>query len=512
MLTNLDMQHKILPLAELETRLQELRARGLKVVHCHGVFDLVHPGHIDHFRQARAMGDVLVVSVTADRFVDKGPGRPAFPEELRMAALAALEHVDYVTLSEEPSAVTAIHHIRPDFYVKGSDYANPAHDITGKIEAEAAAVRAHGGEIRFTSGPVFSSSNLVNRFFPRYPATTTEYLRSLGSRYRSQEIIDVLRRLRQLKVAVIGEAIIDQYSYVMPLAKSPRESIVATRFVSQEQFPGGSLAVANHLSGLVEEVTLITCLNPQDGFLEYVRQSLRPRVRLELVPTSDRPTIQKRRFLDEVFRHKMFEVQCLDDSPYPEEVERQLMERLEQVLEGSDLVLATDFGHGLLGPAVRQALCASDCFLAVNTQANSANLGFNPVTRYQRADYACLHELEVRISTQLQHEPLDSQAAMLLARLGARRLMVTRGFQGTVLYDDRGHKVETPALAVQVVDRVGAGDSVFAITAPCVRLGAPDELVGFLGNCMGALAVEIVCNREPVDPIRLEKFIAHLLK
>ena len=81
---------KICSIDELESRLQAIRAAGRKIVLCHGVFDVMHPGHILHFKEARTFGDFLVVTVTPDRFVRKGPGRPVFNERLRMETLAAL--------------------------------------------------------------------------------------------------------------------------------------------------------------------------------------------------------------------------------------------------------------------------------------------------------------------------------------------------------------------------------------------------------------------------------------
>jgi rfaE bifunctional protein nucleotidyltransferase chain/domain len=92
------------------------------MVLCHGVFDVIHPGHIRHLRSAKAEGDLLIVAITADKFVDKGPGRPAFNEHLRMEALAALSWVDFVAIHRAASAVDLIHALKPDVYVKGSDY------------------------------------------------------------------------------------------------------------------------------------------------------------------------------------------------------------------------------------------------------------------------------------------------------------------------------------------------------------------------------------------------------
>jgi len=79
---------------------KRLKEEGKTVVLCHGVFDLVHPGHIIHFENAKQMGDILAVSITAARYVRKGPGRPYFNDEMRLKFLSAISCIDYVMLSE----------------------------------------------------------------------------------------------------------------------------------------------------------------------------------------------------------------------------------------------------------------------------------------------------------------------------------------------------------------------------------------------------------------------------
>ena len=124
------INHKIKTLEALPKIIVDLKQQGKVVVHCHGVFDLVHPGHIRHFEEAKRQGDVLVVTLTPDEYVNKGPGRPVFQERLRAESLAALQVVDYVAINQWPTAVETILMLRPDVYVKGGEYANQK-DLTG---------------------------------------------------------------------------------------------------------------------------------------------------------------------------------------------------------------------------------------------------------------------------------------------------------------------------------------------------------------------------------------------
>jgi len=503
---------KVKSLSELQAILEKAREADLRIVHCHGVFDLLHPGHVLHFKQARQQGDVLVVTVTPDAFVRKGPGRPVFNQRLRLETVAALEDVDYAALNEWPTAVETIHRLKPHVYVKGNEYANVAADLTGRIVDEEAAVRRVGGEIFFTNEETFSSSHLINRFFSGYPEETQAYLHAFRQRYSADQVIGHLHSLSELRVLVVGEAILDQYCYCIPVGKSPKETIVATKFAAEERFAGGSLAVANHLAGLCREVTLITLLGQDEEPTRFLESKLRPNVRLERVVAEDRPTVLKRRYLEPNFLTKMFEIQYLNDRPIPETMERQVQARLESELDRHDLLVTADFGHGFMTERLRQFVASAGTFLALNTQSNSANLGFNPVTKYRRADFVCLDEPELQFAAQDRYGVLRDLAMGIRQQLRARCLLVSRGPQGSVLLSLEAEAVETPALAVRVVDRTGAGDALFAITSPCVYRRFPADLVGFIGNCVGALAVETVCNREPVDPTLLYKFITSLLK
>ena len=155
---------KILDLDKLAEELSDLKSKGKKIVHCHGCFDMMHPGHIKYFQASKKMGDVLVVTVTPDQYVDKGSGRPVFDQYLRTESIAALECVDYVAVNRWPTAENTLRLLVPDYYVKGQEF-EKLQDKTGKIQKEVDVVKEIGGEMRFTHEIVFSSTKILNRYF-----------------------------------------------------------------------------------------------------------------------------------------------------------------------------------------------------------------------------------------------------------------------------------------------------------------------------------------------------------
>jgi len=132
---------------------------GRKVVFTNGCFDVLHPGHIESFEQARALGDVLIVGVNGDATVRalKGPDRPVIPERERAEILAALESVDAVVIFHEPTPREVITRLLPDVLVKGGDWASDK--IVGREEVEAAGGRVVRAEVV----PGYSTSDILRK-------------------------------------------------------------------------------------------------------------------------------------------------------------------------------------------------------------------------------------------------------------------------------------------------------------------------------------------------------------
>jgi rfaE bifunctional protein kinase chain/domain/rfaE bifunctional protein nucleotidyltransferase chain/domain len=502
---------KVLELPELARILDGYRSSGKRIVHAHGVFDLLHVGHIRHLRDAKRLGDVLVVTLTEDIHVNKGPNRPAFTETLRAEALAALVDVDYVAINRAPTAVEAIRLLRPDVYVKGPDYRRPEQDITGMIDIEEAAVREAGGRVEITDDITFSSSNLINTFLPTYGEEVERYLSQLRSRWSTKELLDFVSRLSHLKVMVVGEAILDEYVYVDQVGKSAKDPVLAVRHERAETYAGGALAVANHLASFCKSVELVTYIGANEGNERYIRSNLAAGVRANFIYKSEAPTIVKRRYVVTEPHTKLFEVYHMNDAPLNEEEESELCSLLDARLGNADLIVVADFGHGLMGPRAKKLLIDSERFLAVNTQINAANIRFHAISRYERADYVCINEGELRLDARDRSTPLEQLVADLGGKLRCTRFLVTRGRSGVEYYAPEGRFI-APALATNVVDRIGAGDAVLSISSACVAAEVPAEIVAFIANVIGAQKVKTMGNSSAVQRIPTLKFIETLLK
>ncbi len=503
---------KIVSLIEMEKKACELREQGKRIVMCHGTFDLLHTGHIRHLQRAKREGDVLLVTMTGDAFVNKGPGRPVFGEDLRAETLAALACVDFVAINYEVAAIEAITRLRPHVYVKGSEYRAETDDVTGNIKRERQAVEACGGVIFFTDEITFSSSSLLNEHFGVFSLETKEYLQAFSKKYGCKDVINMVKGLAHLNVAVVGDAIIDQYHYVKTLGQVGKGIALAVKYESEEQFAGGSMAVANHLAAFSRSVTLVAGLGKLETHEPFIRSKLLPNVTPAFFYIDDAQTVTKRRFVDSDL-NKLFEVYFANEEPMLDGVEDAVCAWLEANLASFDVVIVPDFGNGFISQRMIEVLCSRARFLAVNTQINSGNRGHHVISRYPRVDFVSINEPELRLAAHNRHDPIEIVAETIARKTKSDHIAITCGSKG-VMFKDRksGTIYSVPALSLKVLDRVGAGDAFLALAGLCVGGGLPSEVAAFVGSASAALDVQIVGNREWVGSVNLFKYMTTLLK
>lgn len=500
---------KILRMVDLAKAVERLRSAGKRIVLCHGVFDLLHIGHIRYLRGAREFGDVLVVTCTPDRFVDKGPGRPAFTEQLRVEALAALDCVDLAAINLWPTAEETLRMLRPDVYAKGSEFKN-LEDATGKIGREAAVVEEIGGRLEFVSDIVFSSSNLINRYLSNFSRSCQEYLELFRKHHSIDELTDRLDSLKELSVLLVGDAIIDEYCYCSPLGASSKDPVLALIHQGQESFAGGAAAVANHLAQHVKKVIFCTVMG-DDGKEDFFRASLAPNVELHTVVREESPTVRKTRILDNYSFQKQLEIYHMNRAEIPDHVSKKLEELIDQNLSRADLLISADFGNGCIALPLAINLAAKAPWLAVNAQANAGNRGYHTIGRYPRADFVSLAAHELTLEFRNSSLTLIDMMVELQKQLDSDYIILTEGRNGCAVLTNYDMQ-RAPSFAANVVDRVGAGDALFSLTSLCAYKKMPPDLIAFLGNIAGSLAVETIGNAKAVGKAAIIKYMTAILK
>ncbi|MFH1258618.1 MAG: PfkB family carbohydrate kinase [Elusimicrobiota bacterium] len=506
------MKNKILVFDELIKKIQELKKQGKTIVQTHGIFDLIHPGVIAHLNSAKTQGDVLVVTVVKDKDVRKGQGRPVFSENLRLANVASLEQIDYVCLVDDEKPFQCIARIKPDIFAKGQTYQERDSKIHEKIFKEEKELIFGRTKIYETTGFSFSSSQIINNFLNIYPEETKLFLKGFSRKYNFDLIREKINSLKDLKILIIGDGIVDEYHYCDVLGKSGKAMLIVNKYLTHEVFAGGAFAIANHLSGLCNDVHLVSLLGNHDSREDFILNNLKSNIKTKFFYRDDAPTIIKKRYLNQYLNQKLFEVNYLNDNYINGELETEIIEYLKSMLSKYDLVLISDFGHGFITDKIIHMIQKSSVKFAVNTQTNGANAGYNMITKYNNPVFVCLDETEVRLATQERFTDMEEITRKIAKKINSAYFIVTRGKNGSLGVNKNGETNRTPIFSTKVVDTVGAGDAFFAYTAPCAVKDMPLDLVSFIGNAVGAIAVQIVCNKRPVGKNELLELIYTLLK
>lgn len=441
----------------------EMRWRWRTPVLCHGVWDILHLGHIRHLQEAAKLGDYLIVSVTADRHVKKGMGRPHFSAEQRAEALRALDCVDEVIINEDDGAWDLIRRLRPAFYVKGVDYAGSSSPGLAK---EREAIAEVGGQLKITGGMKWSSSQILKA--ETFSDEVCAYLEHMKHIDAKDKILEAFEAADKKQILFVGETIIDVYRYVQGLGKASKELMLATVETGSEAFEGGILASAKQA-----EWKNVYCLTH---------------------PSTT--GITKTRYVDSDFNKKLFDVYSAREISLTPDERETFRNKLQDAVGMSDVVIVNDFGHGLMG-GIERGLAGGSGFLAVNCQTNAGNAGFNLVTKYPRADYVCIDDPEARLAAGMQKEPINKVIGELTKKISCGRFLITHGRYGSQWFH-APHSNPAPALAQGGVDTMGAGDAVMAVTAPLIASGLDMACAALVGNIVGAIKVSILGHRRHV--------------
>lgn len=492
---------------------QKEKKSGKKIVVCHGVFDILHAGHIKHFQEAKLLGDILIVSVTSDKFVNKGPGRPAFNENNRLDSIIAIGVVDYVVLNNNSTATNIINNLRPNIYCKGPDYKNFSDDVTGEIRNEIKAIKKVGGKIFYTSGKTFSSSTLINRFTNIISDSQKRSLIKIKKKYSFKKIRKSIDEFKKLKVLVLGEAIIDQYVFCDAMGKSGKEPVLALREMKSETYLGGALAIIRHISKFCDKAHLLTMLGEKKEFLTDIKKNFEKNINFDFIQKKNSPTIFKKRFVDYVSNNKILGVYNINDDPLNDNDENILNKKLKKILHKYDVVIISDYGHGFISEKTAKIICSNSKFVALNAQVNAANIGYHSMRKYSNIDCLIINEKEIRHELRDRTNDLKILIKKLSKEQKIKNLVVTRGSNGAVFYNLKENNFKlSDAFAKKAIDKVGAGDAMLAMMALCLKSEFAYDLSLLIGSLAASFSTETMGNKEPVSKIKILKSVEHLLK
>jgi rfaE bifunctional protein kinase chain/domain len=502
-------QHKIKTAEEL-MRVIGPRPRARKVIMCHGVFDVVHPGHLRHLLYAKSKADVLVTSITADIHISKGHNRPHVPQELRALNLAAFEIVDYVVIDRNPTPIKNIALLQPDFFAKGYEYTSDG--LPPKTQEEVVALQAYGGEVIFTPGDIVYSSTKLIDLAP--PSIKNEKLLTVmdseGLTFGS--LRSALEKLGRFRVHVLGDTIVDSHTQTAMLGGQTKTPTISVLYERRDDYIGGAAVVAEHLRAAGATVVFSTVLG-NDSLKDFVLDGLRKRgVECRAVIDQTRPTSSKNAIVAGGYR--LLKVDTLDNRSISDEILQRLTAAIREA--PCDAIVFSDFRHGIFNRRTIPGLVAaipSGAFKVADSQVASR---WGNILEFEGFDLITPNEREARFALGDQDSVVRPLALELHRRSKCKTVILKCGDRGIITYrsdsptDFRAFfTVET--FADRVIDAVGAGDALLAYATLAMIASKNDVIASILGN----MAAGIECEHDgnvPVTPEQVLKKIDRVEK
>lgn len=490
-------------------KISQLKKINCKIVMCHGVFDVIHYGHILHFEEAKKMGNKLIISITSDRFVKKGFNRPFFDLNVRMSTVAALDIVDYVVPSDYATSIQNIKLIKPDVYCKGPDYTTNK-DLTGNLEKELQVLKKNKGKLKFTNTKQYSSSSIINNISPNLNDSQKKFIQKIKSKYTFSKLENYLNKTKKLKVNVIGEPIMDQYTMCEPIGISSKDPFLVFKNIKKNKFAGGSLAIANNISDYLDNVKVLAMSAKNTNFFGDLKKNIKRNVQIKVIKDSNYTDVIKNRYVDINSKVKLMGIYELGLKPITKINDDKIKNYILKNKKNNFII--ADYGHGFISENIAKFISKSKIKYILNAQLNSSNRGHHSLLKFSNPEVVIINESELRYEMRDQNSKLNLLIKNLKNKIKAKSIIVTRGESGAILSSRNNQYLNCPAFNTKVVDKVGSGDALLGIFSICKFANLPDDVSLFFSSICAARQIEIINNEKFIKKSELLKNIYHLLK
>jgi rfaE bifunctional protein kinase chain/domain len=497
---------KILNSKKLDQLIKKLKKSKKKIVMCHGTFDLVHPGHIRHLFYAKSKGDVLIVSITGDKFVTKQSKGTYVPEDLRIRNLAALELVDYTFIDYNFKPLSLISKIKPNYFVKGYEYNLDKTLNTNTLE-EKLLVEKFGGKIIFSPGDVVYSSTKLQKTLK--PNIKNDKFISLLKKEKISinQIINILKKKISLNIHVIGDLIIDKYNYCDLIGQSTKTPTFSVKPYKSELFVGGAGIVAKHLKAMGANV-FFTSIAGSDEYNIYAKKDLiKHKIKTNILVNKNQKTILKERFWNNDY--KLLQVDYVDN----EIIDKVNLKKIFDTIKKdkiSDCVVFSDFRHGMFNKEIINSyldVLNPNIIKIADSQVSSR---WGNILDFKKVDIIFPNELEARFSLGDQDSGIRSIGTKLIKEAGCKNLVLKLGEKGSMVFRNTGFYPQDffplDSFVKSKVDAIGAGDAYLSATTVYYCITKNIVLSSIIGNFAAAIA----CEQEGNVPISKEQIISYI--
>ncbi len=481
--------------------------RKRKVILCHGNFDVVHPGHVRHLTYAKTKADILAVSITADKFVEKGIYRPFVPENLRALNLAAFQMVDYVIIDNNKKPLKNLSILKPDFFAKGFEYS--AGNLPPATIEEANIVSAYGGEMIFTPGDiVYSSTQLLKLSQPKIEI---EKLIDLMNRndINFSKLKETIGKLKSLSVHVIGDTIVDSYTRTNLIGGNTKTPTTSVLYQERNDYIGGAGIVAQHLKAAGAKVFFTSVLGDDDLKTFVSKEMKKKGININFIIDPTRPTTHKNVILSGIY--KLLKIDKVDNHPISQSISKKIISSIKKYK--CDVIIFSDFRHGLFNKNTIDQFTKSIPKKVFKVADSQVATRWGNIIDFKNFDLITPNEREARFSLADQDSSISNLSRELAYKTKFKNLILKLGERGTVSVDSTGKKnrrsndkskaFALPSFANNIVDTNGTGDALLAYAS--LTLAKTKSL--FISSIIGSLAAAIECEKDGNVAITTDEII-----
>ena len=505
---NGDFSKKIASIRQIKKIIGKL-PRKKKVVMCHGTFDIVHPGHIRQLIYAKSKGDLLVVSITVDKYVAKRPISPYVPHELRALNLAAFEIVDFVIIDKNKTPIKNILKLQPDYFVKGFEYSLKG--IHPRTKEEIDALKSYGGKMVFSPGDiVYSSSKLLTSQKPNLSLDQLLILMEAEG-IKFEMLKKTINKFNKCKVHVLGDTIVDKYSECTILGPASGSTAFSVRLDHTSTYVGGAGVVAKHLKYLGADVTFTTVVGKDESGDFALKDLKRAGIKVNVVKENSRPTTEKQRFLDTGSRQKLIQIDKVDNSAISDNTLNKICNHIKK--NPADAIVCSDFRHGIFNSHTIPVITKNIPQKIIKVADSQVSNRWGNILDFKNFDLVTPNEREARFALADQETPVRPLAEKLYDAAKCKYLILKLGENGLMTYRKQGMALRNyfyiDTFAVDVIDSVGAGDSL--LSAATLTLISSNNIVqaSIIGNLAAAYECSILGN-VPLSNKELIKMVDQL--
>ncbi len=489
-------KYKIVTKEKLK-KILNTKLKNKKSILCHGVFDVVHPGHVRHLAYAKSKADILIVSLTSDRHISKGTYRPHVPENLRALNIAVFEMVDYVIIDKNKTPLNNIEFIKPNFFAKGFEYSSK--NMPKATKDEINVLNKYGGKIIFTPGDiVYSSSNILSNELPNIDYEKL-YLIMEKNKITFDSLVKSLKNLKKFHVFVLGDTIVDTYTRTTLIGGQTKTPTFSVLYNSKENYVGGAGIVAKHLKSAGAKVTLCTVLG-NDELKKFVTKDLENnKINLNVITDNSRPTTNKNAIIADNYR--LLKVDTLDNSIIADSIIKKISNNIKK--SKANAFAFCDFRHGIFNSNNIEKFSKNipkNSFKVADSQVASR---WGNICDFNNFDLITPNEREARFSLADQDSTIGELSKKLFEKTNCNNLILKLGFRGSLsVHKDKNNYQNgnsIPSFSKNVIDPVGAGDAYLAY-ATLMMLETKNLLKS---SIIGSIAAACECEKDGNEPITI---------